>query len=85
MKQCKSGTSYKVYRPSRFHPSAQSTAYKWLLVPGRHLRTIRAHSDPVTAVNFSRDGTLVVSSSYDGLTCVSLISFIPTVPEKRPL
>ncbi len=28
---------------------------------------IPAHSDPVTAVDFNRDGTLIVSSSYDGL------------------
>ena len=26
-----------------------------------------AHSDPVTSVHFNRDGTLVVSGSYDGL------------------
>lgn len=29
-------------------------------------QTLPAHSDPVTAVDFSRDGTLIVSSSYDG-------------------
>lgn len=32
-----------------------------------HLQTLPAHSDPVTAVDFNRDGTLIVSSSYDGL------------------
>lgn len=26
-----------------------------------------AHSDPVSAVHFNRDGSLIVSSSYDGL------------------
>ena len=31
------------------------------------LQTLPAHSDPVTAVDFNRDGTLIVSSSYDGL------------------
>lgn len=31
------------------------------------LQTLPAHSDPVTAVHFNRDGTLIVSSSYDGL------------------
>ena len=39
----------------------------------------------MTAVNFSRDGTLVVSGSYDGLTFVPFISSIPIAPEKRPL
>lgn len=28
---------------------------------------IPAHSDPVTSVDFSRDGTLIASSSYEGL------------------
>ena len=31
------------------------------------LQVLPAHSDPVTAVDFNRDGTLIVSSSYDGL------------------
>lgn len=34
---------------------------------GKCLRTLPAHSDPVTAVHFNRDGSLIVSSSYDGL------------------
>ena len=33
----------------------------------RDLQVLPAHSDPVTAVDFNRDGTLIVSSSYDGL------------------
>jgi len=33
-------------------------------------QTLPAHSDPVTAVDFSADGTMVVSSSYDGLARV---------------
>jgi COMPASS component SWD3 len=34
---------------------------------GKCLKTLPAHSDPVSAVNFNRDGSLIVSSSYDGL------------------
>ena len=35
--------------------------------PGQCLRTLSAHSDPVSAVDFNRDGSLIVSGSYDGL------------------
>ncbi|KAG0719025.1 WD repeat-containing protein 5 [Chionoecetes opilio] len=41
----------------------------WDVKTGKCLKTLPAHSDPVSAVNFNRDGTLIVSSSYDGL-CV---------------
>ena len=34
---------------------------------GKCLKTLPAHSDPVSAVHFNRDGTLIASSSYDGL------------------
>lgn len=34
---------------------------------GRCLKVLPAHSDPVTAVGFNHDGTLVVSSAMDGL------------------
>ena len=34
---------------------------------GKCLKTLPAHSDPVSAVHFNRDGSLIVSSSYDGL------------------
>ena len=37
------------------------------------MKTLPAHSDPVSSVNFNRDGTLIVSSSYDGLIRISLI------------
>lgn len=36
-------------------------------VAGKVLRVISAHSDPITAVNFSGDGSMIVSCSYDGL------------------
>lgn len=35
------------------------------------MMVLPAHSDPVTAVNFDSDGTLIVSCSMDGLMCVS--------------
>jgi COMPASS component SWD3 len=39
----------------------------WDVRTGKCLKTLPAHSDPVTAVHFNRDGSLIVSSSYDGL------------------
>ena len=32
------------------------------------MRSLPAHSDPVSGIDFARDGTLVVSCSTDGLT-----------------
>jgi COMPASS component SWD3 len=44
---------------------------KLIRIPlGRCMKTIPAHSDPCTAVQFNRDGTLIVSCSYDGLMYV---------------
>ncbi|PFX17843.1 WD repeat-containing protein 5 [Stylophora pistillata] len=37
---------------------------------GTCLKTLIGHSGAVTAVHFSRDGTLVISCSYDGKYCV---------------
>jgi COMPASS component SWD3 len=39
----------------------------WDVRAGRCIRAIPAHSDPVTSAQFNRDGTIVVTSSYDGL------------------
>lgn len=39
----------------------------WDVRTGKCLKTLPAHSDPVSAVHFNRDGSLIVSSSYDGL------------------
>uniref|UniRef100_A0A3P8UCJ8 WD repeat domain 5 n=1 Tax=Amphiprion percula TaxID=161767 RepID=A0A3P8UCJ8_AMPPE len=39
----------------------------WDVKMGKCLKTLPAHSDPVSAVHFNRDGSLIVSSSYDGL------------------
>lgn len=30
------------------------------------MRVLPAHSEPVSAVEFSRDGTMIVSGSWDG-------------------
>lgn len=35
--------------------------------PGLAHHTLNAHSDPISAVDFNRDGTLLVSGSWDGL------------------
>ena len=37
------------------------------LIQGKPLKVLPAHSDPVTAVSFNHDGTLVVSCAMDGL------------------
>lgn len=34
---------------------------------GKCINVLSAHSDPVSAVCFNRDGTLIVSCGYDGL------------------
>lgn len=34
---------------------------------GKVFKTLSAHSDPVSGVDFNRDGTLIVSCGYDGL------------------
>ncbi|CAN1170150.1 COMPASS-like H3K4 histone methylase component WDR5A [Linum perenne] len=39
----------------------------WDVKSGKCLRAFPAHSDPVTIVDFDRDGSLIVSRSYDGL------------------
>lgn len=38
---------------------------------GKSLKVLPAHSDPVTAVAFNHDGTLIVSCAMDGLMYVS--------------
>jgi len=34
---------------------------------GKSLKILPAHSDPVTAVSFNMDGTMIVSCAMDGL------------------
>jgi COMPASS component SWD3 len=38
-----------------------------LPIPGKAMKVLPAHSDPVTAVSFNHDGTLIVSCAMDGL------------------
>jgi len=38
--------------------------------PGKSMKVLPAHSDPVTAVSFNHDGTLIVSCAMDGLMYV---------------
>jgi len=47
--------------------SYDETVKTWDMRDGRCLRTLPAHSDPVTAVQFNQEGSLIVSGSYDGI------------------
>lgn len=38
-----------------------------IFLVGKSLKVLPAHSDPVTAVSFNHDGTLIVSCAMDGL------------------
>ena len=42
----------------------------WDIRAGVSVRTIPAHSEPISSLNFNADGTLLVTGSYDGLVCV---------------
>ncbi|KAF2859470.1 WD40 repeat-like protein, partial [Piedraia hortae CBS 480.64] len=50
--------------------SYDEALFIWDVRLGRLLRSLPAHSDPVTCVDFVRDATLVVSCSSDGLVRV---------------
>jgi COMPASS component SWD3 len=39
------------------------------------MRVLPAHSDPVSSVQFNRDGTMIVSGSWDGYMFVVSSSF----------
>jgi len=47
--------------------SYDEAVFLWDIRAGRLMRSLPAHSDPVSGIDFSRDGTLVVSCSTDGL------------------
>lgn len=47
--------------------SFDETVKLWDVRSGECVSTLPAHSDPVTAVSFNRDGTCVCSASHDGL------------------
>lgn len=48
--------------------SYDEAVFLWDVRAGRLMRSLPAHSDPVSGIDFSADGTLVVSCSTDGLT-----------------
>lgn len=47
--------------------SYDEAVFLWDVRAGRLMRSLPAHSDPVSGIDFSRDGTLVASCSTDGL------------------
>ncbi len=52
--------------------SYDEAVFLWDLRARKQMRSLPAHSDPVGGVDFIRDGTLVCSSSTDGLMYVQL-------------
>ena len=48
------------------HGGGISQVRIWEVKTGKCISVLPAHSDPVTAVSFSKDGSLIASSSYDG-------------------
>ncbi len=54
--------------------SYDEAVFLWDVRAGRLMRSLPAHSDPVSGIDFCRDGTLVVSCSTDGLMCVAVPS-----------
>jgi COMPASS component SWD3 len=42
-------------------------AHRFVGLAGKLVRNLSAHLDPVTAVDFSQDGSLIVSGSFDGI------------------
>lgn len=47
--------------------SYDNTIKLWNINNGECIRTMYGHSDPITSVNFNPDGTMFISSSYDGI------------------
>jgi COMPASS component SWD3 len=47
--------------------SYDEAVFLWDVRAGRLMRSLPAHSDPVSGIDFCSDGTLVVSCSTDGL------------------
>lgn len=50
--------------------SYDEAVFLWDVRAARVMRSLPAHSDPVSGVDFARDGTLIVSCSSDGLMYV---------------
>lgn len=64
---------YSFLLPLFLLPTSFLSLRLWDVRSGKCMKTLPAHSDPVSSVNFNRDGTLIVSSSYDGLIRISFI------------
>ena len=58
--------------------SYDEAVFLWDVRAGRLMRSLPAHSDPVSGIDFCRDGTLVASCSTDGLMYVfdALTSYV---------
>lgn len=69
MRRCACGMSPRVSTARATAASTLTLLIAWtaLLPTGTCHRTIAAHSEAVTDVDFNRDGTLIASCSYDGL------------------
>jgi WD40 repeat protein len=65
--------------------SYDEAVFLWDVRAGRLMRSLPAHSDPVSGIDFSRDGTLVVSCSTDGLMYVLLDPFYWKATDKYPV
>jgi WD40 repeat protein len=64
--------------------SFDETVRLWEVRSGRCIAVLPAHSDPVTAVAFSHDGTLVVSASYDGALPCHVFACDAWAPDAPP-
>ena len=47
--------------------SSDMTVRLWEVRSGKCVQTIQAHSDRISSINFNFDGTMFVTSSYDGI------------------
>lgn len=70
--------------------SADEDVIIWSTIKGQAKDTLQAHTDPITSVKFSPDGTVIASAGHDGLirtwdsqSSHCLFSFI--TPEKSPI
>ena len=59
--------SFTVLKCSYLLTSSLMSVGIWDMNTGKCLRTLPVQSDPISAVHFNRDSSLIVSSSYEGL------------------
>ncbi|KAB5525117.1 hypothetical protein DKX38_022866 [Salix brachista] len=59
--------------------SPSGNVYLWEVADGRLLKTWRAHSKSLKCLSFSKDDSLLISGSEDGVVCVwSMVSLLDT-------